>query len=184
MNVIRWKASLIGLLIFAVFAIGCGPDDIDQFDNPASITAVGPVNFDGTSVLIDYALRDQEGDDQTVVIRICEKSETSKDRCPTPVQGAGGDGLVLLPTVPKGTDVPHRFSWNVGCGRVESGACLETKAETEYVARVKIEGDDTVAVSDPFSLKETFSTDDVPACDVSAGTIPEVCDPNANGNSQ
>ena len=175
--------AAVALATLLALAAGCGPGQVDQFNNPAEITAVGPVSFDGTEVLIDYTLRDQEGDDQSLSVEICAGDESSQKTCPTPVQGTGGDGIDLVPTVPRATDAEHRFAWAVGCGRVDGDSCVDSKTNTEYTVRLSVDGTDEQASSEPFTL-EDLSADALPECGLSAGNLPDPCNPNDSGNSQ
>ena len=177
----RIRLTTAGLLAAAlVTAVACGPGDVDQYNQPAQITSVGPVAFDGSAVLIDYTLDDAEGDDQAISVGICPEDDDGGVDCPTPVSGAGGDGRTRLPTTPRGTDVLHRLSWNVGCGRVDDDQCLETDPETTYVAYLSIDGNDRTVASPPFSLSG-LGADTVPACDTSIRAVPEPCQPDDDG---
>lgn len=173
-------AALLGGL--ACTAASCGDPPVSQYNYPPSLTSIGPVSFDGTSVQVDYTIRDREGDDQSVFVGVCAGSGNEEDLCPTPVQGAGGDGRSFLPTVPRGTDVRHVVSWNVGCGRIGRGRCLETKLDETYRFRIRLEGTDDVVSSERFTLGDEFDLESVPACDTSAGRIPEPCNPNDGDN--
>lgn len=173
--------AVIGLV--AGLSAGCGGDDIDQFNQTARITSVGPISMEDSSVVVDYTLLDREGDDQTISVGVCTAENAEADSCPTPVQGVEGDGRTLLPTVPRDTDVPHRFAWSVGCGRVADGMCLDTDVSTDYVFRLQVEGSDRVVTSREFSLEESFGLDALPDCDTTIPNIPEPCDPMAEGSN-
>lgn len=169
----------LGLALFlAVVAAGCGGDAPSQFNRSPSITSIGPLRYDGTNLVVEYTLRDAEGDDQSVSVGICEQMPPSDGICPLPVEGAPSDGLSSLPTVPKGEDVPHQFAWNIGCGRIDSGSCKATKLDQTYVVRIRLNGTDQAVVSESFALGEDFGVESLPECDESAGPIPNPCPPS------
>lgn len=170
--------GIAALLAFVI--VGCGGDTPSQFNQSPSITSVGPLQYDGTNLVVEYTLRDAEGDDQSVSVGICEGEPPSDGICPVPVEGAPSDGLSSLPTVPEGEDVAHRFAWNVGCGRVDSGSCEPTALDQEYVVRIRLDGTDEAVASESFTLGGDFDAETVPSCDESAGTIPNPCPPSDN----
>jgi len=169
-------AFLVAALgIAAVTGTGC-VDQVDQYNQPGRITSIGPIRYDGSAVLIDYTVVDPEGDDQAIAVGVCPADDEGSPDCPTPVPGTGGDGHRSLTTSPRGEDVEHVLSWNVGCGRAGDGECPETDLETSYVADVSIEGSDETISSAPFSLAD-LGADEIPACDTSIRAIPDVCQP-------
>jgi hypothetical protein len=174
-----------GLLVapLALAVTGCGGDNPEQFNQSASISSIGPLSFDGTSLNVEYTLRDAEGDDQSLYVSVCDGEEPSEDLCPQPVEGAPSDGLTAIPTVPNGEDVSHQFAWNVGCGRVSSGTCEATDIDQSYVVRIRLDGSDQTAVSESFTLRETFGVGELPECDESAVSVPNPCPPNSSDSS-
>lgn len=169
--------SMIALLASSVGISACGEPNVSQYNRPPNLTSIGPISFDGNSVLVEYTLRDREGDDQSIEVDVCERSPDSPDVCGTPAEGAASDGRNFLPTVPRGEDVEHRFAWNVGCGRVWGGSCLETELDASYGFRIRLKRHDQTIDSESFRLGEEFEMESVPACDTSAGQIPEPCPP-------
>lgn len=178
------STALAGLICLGLFGapggLGCG-EDLSTVNQSARVTSVGPVIPHDWGVYVQYTLRDAEADDQSVTVQICPTDEADAEDCPVPVQGAGGDGRSSLPTLPAGTDVPHRFSWNAGCGLVDADSCVQSELSTEYVARIRIDApDDTedaepgFVTSEPFTL-EDIGLQEIPECDPSAGSIPEPC---------
>lgn len=182
----RWLPALVFVAICLIGIAGCGENEpASQYDQPASLTSIGPVTFDGQSVVVDYTLRDPDGDEQDIDVGVCRDDGDLPDgRCPTPVEGALSDGTSSLPTNPAGEDVTHRFAWNVGCGRFRpsQNQCLETKVDRSYVFRIQLEDTVSRATSGSFTLKKTFDLDDVPSCDRSAGTIYEACRPGGESS--
>ena len=170
------------LVAAALLTIGCG-EDLETVNQPARITSVGPVVSQPFGVYVQYSLRDREGDDQKIIADICElTAQDEPTNCGAPVLGAGGDGLRTVPTVPAGSDAPHRLSWNVGCGRVVDAQCVDTEVDTSYVARLRVAGTETpenpaFSVTGPFSLSDVGFRS-VPMCDTSVEPIPEPCRPN------
>lgn len=171
--------ATVALLAGLLFA-GCGPGDVEQYNHPARITSLGPVEFQENSLLIDYTLFDREGDDQALQVGVCTKNVDRGVDCPIPVGGVGGDGRDRLPTVPEGSDVPHRLSWNLGCGLVDGNSCVETDLDQSYVVHMSLEGRDRTVSSAPFTLSEEFGLEELPSCDRSAGRIPEPCSPDTD----
>ncbi len=172
---------VVALLAVGLGAAACGPGDVEQYNHPGRITSVGPVSFEDSSLLVDYTLFDREGDDLAVEVGVCPEDDQEPGvDCPTPVAGAGGDGRRRLPTAPGGEDVAHRLSWNVGCGRVDAESCVETQLDQAYVVHLRVEGTDRTVSSEPFTLGDDFAIDELPACDPSAGTIPEPCSPDSD----
>ncbi|MFB6374768.1 MAG: hypothetical protein ABEN55_16980 [Bradymonadaceae bacterium] len=177
------STALVCAALAAIALAGAGcVTPVEQYNQPGRITSVGPVEFDGSSVLINYTLLDPEGDDQSLQVGICPKDKEGSTDCPTPVTGAGGDGRQSLPTPPRGENVSHVLAWNVGCGRVADGNCPKTKLETSYVAYLSLEGSEKTVSSAPFSLAD-LGADEVPACDTTIRAIPDACQPQ-NGSSQ
>lgn len=178
-----------GLLValLAIGIAGCGGDTPEQFNQSPSITSIGPLNFDGTSLVVNYTLRDAEGDDQSVYVGVCAldepSDEPSESLCPQPVEGAPSDGRTSLPTVPKGEDVSHQFAWNVGCGRIGSGTCQATDLDQNYVVRIRLDGTNETVVSESFTLRDAFGVEDLPECDESAISVPNPCPPNNSDSS-
>lgn len=170
-------AAVIAAVALVTIAIAGCVTPVDQYNQPGRITSVGPVEFDGSSVLINYTLVDDEGDDQTIQVGICEDGEGEDADCPTPVVGVGGDGRTSLPTTPAGEDIGHVLAWNVGCGRVGDDQCLETDRETTYVAYLSVEGSDKTVSTAPFSLAD-LGADQVPECDTSVQAISDSCNPD------
>lgn len=168
-------ASIAAAATTAGLLVSCGPQPVDQHNFDASVTSVGPVTNGERAVMVDYALRDHEGDDQTVDVDICESTDGEPEACGDAVQGIGGDGTETVPTVPRGDSVTHRFAWAAGCGRVVDGSCTETDVSTTYVARVSLEDVDDAATSAPFSLGEDLGFDDPPECRLDDDALPDTC---------
>jgi len=168
------------LALLACGMVACGGSPASQFNRSASLTSIGPLRLEGSSLIVDYTLRDAEGDDQTIRVGVCEGERAPAEPCPEPVEGAPSDGRSSLPTVPRDEDVSHQFAWNLGCGRVADGRCLATDPQQSYLVRIRLVDDesDQTVVSEAFSLADSFGVDSVPACDRSANTVPEPCPPS------
>jgi hypothetical protein len=166
------------VLILSLSAAACG-EDLQTVNQPGRITSAGPVISQPFGVYVQYSLRDREGNDQRVEAQICEvNAQDEPVECGQPVLGAGGDGLQTVPTVPAGTDTPHRFSWNAGCGRVVNEQCVATEVDTSYVARIRVAHGDAnledYSVTAPFRLTD-LGFQSVPMCDTSVEPILEPC---------
>lgn len=166
---------LAGLLISMTIVGGCGDQPLETSNRTARITSVGPVELDERFVEIQYTLRDREGDDQNVDVEICPAASEGDRDCMTPVQGLGGDGTERLPTVPKDTDVPHRYAWRVGCGLVDGEQCRTVDLQTAYVARVTLGNADRSETSAPFTLSDDLQISEVPECDPRVEDVPAPC---------
>jgi len=178
------RTTLATLAAATLLLAACG-EDLQTVNQPGRITSVGPVVSQPFGVYVQYSLRDREGNDQRIDAEICETNDQGEPvDCGEPVLGAGGDGLRTVPTVPAGTDTPHRFSWNVGCGRVADEQCIGTELDTEYVARMRVDDERSdqqqvsYSVTAPFALSD-LGFQSVPMCDTSVEPIPDPCEPSS-----
>lgn len=169
----RWRARNGSRMVLAacitvvvgVATAGCGDDPVRADNFPPTLTSIGPIDKDGDQVTVDFSLRDAEGDDVTVRARLCEATSEGEvgDTCYTPAEGTASDGISLLPTTPKDTDVPHRFAWAVGCG-LGNGGCESPSVETSYVMRLTTDDGNEQITSAVFTLGDIgFET--LPSCD-------------------
>lgn len=141
------------LLILVVFALSCS-ETINVPDQPVEVTSVGPIELSTANVLVHYTLKDFEGDDAEITVEICEGSS-----CGVAFEGAGSDGTLRVPTVPRDTDVPHIFSWDIGCGLWRNDERVGVDITAEYTVVV------TPLGGEPFE-SEAFILEDLGATSV------------------
>lgn len=148
-------------LMVAITAIAGCSEQIVVADEPAELPDAPAASWlDDGLVALDFTLRDDEGDDQDLRVEICEgTSSEDASRCGFPFQGPGSDGVDFVPTAPAGQVIPHRFVWDVGCGRVGAGEVFASALDASYVARVTVLDDNGASkVSAPFTLTELGAT--------------------------
>jgi hypothetical protein len=138
-------------IILAALAVSACAQEITIENERAQVTSVGPLSIDERgNLVVPFTLLDHEGDDQAVAIEICDSEDTG---CGPAAEALGGDPLDRLPTVPKGTDVPHEFRWQPWCGRWLDGELEPAALDDEYVVGLRVVSDDGEPVySEPFSL--------------------------------
>lgn len=95
---------------------------------------------DAGVVLIAYTLTDAEGDDQSIIVEVCEGSESAPTACGLAFEGPGSDNTSFVPTMSNGSGVRHVFGWDVACGRVDDTRQIESNVATTYVARLRVRG--------------------------------------------
>jgi hypothetical protein len=127
-----------------VFLTGACSDELIIPNRPPS-AAIEAVELSDGSVDILFELSDADGDDLSIVIRVCAAGD-----CFAPTPAPGGDGVRSLPTQPD-APVLHLFRWAVGC---DVGA--DELDVTRTVQIVPNDGEDAgaPAVSSEFSLSE------------------------------
>lgn len=152
-------------LVGGIAATGCGDDPVRADNFPPTLTSIGPIDRAGDQVTVDFSLRDAEGDDVTVRARVCESTDQGEagETCFRPAEGTASDGISLLPTTPKDTDVPHRFAWAVGCG-LGNGGCESPSLGTEYVVRLITDDGNEQITSAVFTLGD-IGFEAIPSCD-------------------
>jgi hypothetical protein len=158
---------------------GCGDDPVRVQNYPPKLTSIGPISKSGMQVAVDYSLRDAEGDDEGISAALCEATSQGEasDTCFEVAQGTASDGTDVLPTTPKGTDVPHRYAWAVGCG-ISDGTCGAPSLMTEYVFELSTETGDSVISSGTFTL-DGLGFSEVPDCSSPADRVrsrPSACE--------
>lgn len=155
--------ALLGGLVLILS--GCS-DQIVTPNQPAQISDAGPVRtsiFDPTSpalIEIPYTIADEEGDDQQIIVEVCLADDTA---CGYPIQGQGSDGTSYVPTQVGGQPVQRRFVWDIGCGRLSASDRLATELDQEYIAKVSVQGSQTVAKTEPYSLND-LGLSSLPPC--------------------
>ena len=93
------------------------------------------------TISVTYTLSDQEGDDQAILVEVCEGSAEAPTRCGLAIEGPGSDGVTFVPTQQGGGAKVHRFAWDAACGRIvaqDDGDVLVTMLDTNYVFRLRI----------------------------------------------
>lgn len=152
------STALLMLLLTAACA-----DSIEQENLEANVTAIGPIALDAQDrILITYALRDYEGDDQNITLEICE---ANAQRCGTPNPAARNVGsLHSLPTIPARTDVTHSFTFDTACGRLVNNAATPFNLNTPYTVRITIQGTENTLESPPFTLGDNLGLTTIPDC--------------------
>ena len=137
---------------FLALLTGC-PEQIEVENEDAEILEVfAPEQFDANKLSVEYTILDAEGDDQELVVEICEEGGSA---CGIPFQGSGSDGVTFVPTAPAGSVQRHRYVWDVGCGRVVGDDILETASDASYIARIAPKSDPASATeSEPFILSD------------------------------
>ncbi|MBA2663244.1 MAG: hypothetical protein H0U74_13205 [Bradymonadaceae bacterium] len=151
------------LILALVLTPGCA-DRVEVGNLTAEITAIGPIAIDDDGRLaIAYALRDDEGDDQDVIIEICE---APGERCgePDPRGNHGGHTTTNLPTRPARTDVGHVFRWDLGCGRVIDNSTVAFELGRPYRVRITIIDGGNERSSTNFTLGEELGLTTLPDC--------------------
>ena len=151
------------MCVLAIALTGC--DTIVDVSNlPARVTGVGPlepaleVDVAGqvvpSQLRISYTLRDYEGDDARIWVRVCEvDADGVASACGVAVEGNFSDGTARVPTAPFDTDVVHQFRWEVGCGLIFEGDRIPAVYDTDYVVQIAIANSDEPPVeSAPFQL--------------------------------
>lgn len=135
-----------------VFLAGC-TEQIEVENRDAEIQEIfEPQLLDENRLSIDYTILDAEGDDQELIVEICEEGGSA---CGIPFQGNGSDGVTFVPTAPAGSVQTHRYVWDVGCGRVAGEEILDTSSDVTYIARISPKSDPaSVTESAPFILSQ------------------------------
>lgn len=143
------KVWIIGLAVLAT-TVGC-VRQIDIENQPASVTSVGPVSLDERqNVLVPFTVRDIEGDDQVVVVDVCD---APNDNCGAASIALGSDPLNRITTVPRDTDVLHEFRWQPWCGRWLDETLEPVGLDDEFVIAVTVLSSESDPVySEPSSL--------------------------------
>lgn len=146
------------ILIALAAVTGCARE-IDIENQDASVTSIGPIDLNSAgNVVVPFTVRDHEGDDQTVLVQICDAPD---EGCGTAVVAPGSDPLDRLPTVPRRTDVLHEFRWDVWCGRWFGQELEPSDLDSEYVVRIEvITGEAEPVYSEPFSLSGLGATEE------------------------
>ena len=129
-----------------IFLMVCGlltacTTTIDVADTPPEITRIGPLSVQGDRLLVEYAIRDLEGDDAEILVEVCATE------CGTAFEGLNSDGTQRVTTAPFDTDVPHVFVWDLNCGSLVGTDVVAVAAETEYLIRITPVGGDSVESS-------------------------------------
>ncbi len=158
------RASALTPLLF-LFLLGC-TEQIPVANTPATISDVDSVALsDTSSILVGYNLADEEGDDQSIIVEICEGTEDAPTACGLAFEGEGSDEAAFVPTMENGEAVRRVFAWEVACGRVVMGDVVVSDVGTTYVARLRIRE----VMPEAWSYSPTFvlsdlGLDSVPEC--------------------
>ncbi len=146
----------IAALLFALVATGC-VREIDIENRDARITSIGPLGLDDAdNVIVQYTIRDPEGDDQDLQIEICT---APGEQCGFAAEGIGGDPTSRVPTVPAGTDVTHEFRWAPWCDRWRGTERIPSEPDQEYVVGITVlTGSASPVYSEPFTLTDLGTT--------------------------
>jgi len=150
-------------LLLLLFTAGACADSLEPGNLDATVTAVGPIALDAQNrILITYALRDLEGDDQNITLEICEKYAT---KCGTPnPKGKNSGSLKSLPTLPAHTDVTHTFSVDTACGRIVDNITVAFNLTTPYIVRIQVKGSDNFLTSPEFTLGSDLGLTAIAPC--------------------
>ncbi len=166
------RHTLTALLIGSILAtFGC-TDSIDVGDSLATVSNVRVLAADvpPTLVKVAYILSDVEGDDQDLAVLVCAASGDEISQCGFPFEGPGSDGVTFVPTAPAGTNQPHQFVWDVGCGRVLEGAqnpmeaVVRSDLDQSYVMLVGIEDAPNSRTSSKAFTLADLGFEDLPPC--------------------
>ena len=122
----------------------------------ATISDLEPPSLNASGdVILSFSIADDEGDDQAILVEVCEGSERAPTRCGVAVEGRGSDGVAFLPTQPNGSSLQHRFVWSAACGRYDDQGHRPSELQTEYVSRLRVQ--DAPLSSSPWHYTEAFS---------------------------
>lgn len=149
---------LSSLLLVALSSglVHCGEEievenTLATIDEPRDVT-VTPQDTIG----ITYTLSDLEGDDQSILVEVCEGSADAPTRCGLAIEGPGSDGVTFVPTQQGGAAKTHRFAWDARCGRIpaeQKGEALVSMLDTNYVFRLRVRDDRSDwRYGEPFTL--------------------------------
>ena len=154
---------LLSALLATVSASGCG-DSATVPNGPPTVSNVQVTNVDTETIGIQYEISDPEGDDHRLFFEVCEAQNGGTSQCGTALEGPGGDGAALVPTLPPGEKVTHVFHWRVGCGRFVGSERVDSQVSTEYVARVYVDGRKGEAAASSSFVLNDLSFDTIPDC--------------------
>ncbi len=146
------------LLILAVLALSCS-ETIDVPDTPVEVTSIGPIELAASNVVVNYTLKDFEGDDAEITVEICDGAS-----CGVAFEGSGSDGTLRVPTVPRDTDVPHVFTWDIGCGLWLNDERVGVDIAAEYTVVITPFGGEPFE-SEVFVLEELGATSVMLECE-------------------
>jgi len=120
---------------------------IDVADTPPEITRIGPLSIQGDQLVVEYSIRDLEGDDARILVEVCTTT------CGVAFEGANSDGTQRVTTAPFDSDVPHIFVWDLNCGSLVGTEIVAIDADAEYRVRITPVGGDPAETS-TFRLSE------------------------------
>jgi hypothetical protein len=147
---IRHTAAEIFGILAGLLLASCG-EQIVVPNSPARVT-FDAIELTATQLIdLHYTLSDEEGDDHTLRVQVCEAPDLT--RCGAPIQGPGSDGAAYVNTAPLGKPVAHRYRWDIGCGRLASSGYIASALDAQYIARIGVVGEPLVD-SPPFKLSE------------------------------